>query len=273
MAKGKGKKRKQARAATAGPGGARPEGAAPRPAPAPAPAARKAAAPAPPARRARSFLRTLDDPRTERRYEPRTSFGAVLTVLGMSLGALAVGAGVYGQWLRPWTQKVAPLPFSFWLLGAGAAIFGLLAAVGAKQPLPARVGDAGVGVEKDDGTVERVAWCDVVAIHLGPEGATIESPVSTLAILAAHHPEALKDLVREAAERIDAKVDGELGPLGSGPAGEALELEPAQAMGQRCRASDRLISVEEDARLCGRCGELYHAKGVPPRCLSCDAVL
>ena len=34
-----------------------------------------------------------------------------------------------------------------------------------------------------------------------------------------------------------------------------------------------VIAFEKDARLCGRCGELYHKSGVPYLCLTCDARL
>ena len=48
-----------------------------------------------------SALRTRRIPRKERRYEPRASAVAVISsVVGMSIGAVMLGAGVYGQWLR-----------------------------------------------------------------------------------------------------------------------------------------------------------------------------
>ena len=56
-------------------------------------------------------------------------------------------------------------------------------------------------------------------------------------------------------------------------AGVESVLEPPQLAGLRCAATDRLISFEADARLCGRCGQAYHREGVPAHCKSCDAPL
>ena len=45
-------------------------------------------------------LRTQDDARSERRFEPTASAMAVISTVVMSIGAVLVGAGFYGQWLR-----------------------------------------------------------------------------------------------------------------------------------------------------------------------------
>jgi hypothetical protein len=52
-----------------------------------------------------------------------------------------------------------------------------------------------------------------------------------------------------------------------------IDLEPPQVAGLRCKATDRPITFERDARLCGRCGEVYHKDGAPKRCLTCEAQL
>ena len=54
---------------------------------------------------------------------------------------------------------------------------------------------------------------------------------------------------------------------------QPVTLEPAQVAGQKCKASGKLIAFEKDARLCGRCGEIYHKDSVPKRCEVCDARL
>ena len=54
---------------------------------------------------------------------------------------------------------------------------------------------------------------------------------------------------------------------------DGRRAERAQLAGARCKASDELIAFEKDARLCGRCGEVYHKSHVPDRCLTCDAAL
>ncbi len=73
-------------------------------------------------------------------------------------------------------------------------------------------------------------------------------------------------------ERVQDIPEGKL-PTPDDAAGEVLPLEPPQAAGQRCKATDKLIAFERDARFCGRCGELYHKDGVPKRCLTCSARL
>ncbi|MEZ4310170.1 MAG: hypothetical protein R3F14_19180 [Polyangiaceae bacterium] len=50
-------------------------------------------------------------------------------------------------------------------------------------------------------------------------------------------------------------------------------LDPPRIAGRACKASGQTIAFEKDARLCGRCGELYHKKSVPERCLTCEARL
>ena len=64
------------------------------------------------------LLRTKDDPRKERRYEPKSSPMAVVSVVVMSIGAVLVGAGVYAQWLRG--EELGPLKQAPYLLGGGA---------------------------------------------------------------------------------------------------------------------------------------------------------
>ena len=45
-------------------------------------------------------LKLRSDPRTEKRFEPKSSPSAILSVLAFSVAAVLVGAGTYGQWLR-----------------------------------------------------------------------------------------------------------------------------------------------------------------------------
>jgi hypothetical protein len=70
---------------------------------------------------------------------------------------------------------------------------------------------------------------------------------------------------------VDIKEDALAAP--DDAAGEVATLEPPQVAGLRCKATDKIIAFEADARLCGRCGEVYHKEGVPARCGTCDAAL
>lgn len=223
-----------------------------------------------------SALRLRSDPRKERRYEPKESTAAWISIGGMSVGALLLGGGVYGQWLRAWARhEPEPHKWASWLLLAGALVLMLVAFVGPRAPTPIRVGDAGVGSEKDASDIDRIEWRDVLRIALGGGVLTIESEGNTLSISNKLHAQAVARIVAEARARIPTKVDEidkDLEELDA-DAGEVLPLEAPQVAGARCKASEKLITFEKDARLCGRCGEMYHKDAVPQKCLTCDAKL
>src|SRR5262249_18428024 len=94
------------------------------------------------------------------------------------------------------------------------------------------------------------------------------------------HPQAVARALKEARARIprhmkevevkDVAADAE---KVDDSVGVVVALEPPQVAGLRCKKSDKLIAFERDARLCGRCGELYHKDGVPVRCVTCNARL
>lgn len=221
-----------------------------------------------------SFLRQRSDPRTERRFQPRSTPAAALTMLGGSLGALALGAGIFAQWLR--ADDRGPHPYAPYLLGAGIALLAVVLLFGRWTPRPLRIGDAGVAVEKGAGELERIAWCDVIRLLLSDNALTLHSPGASISIPLAVHPQAAARALSEARTRIPARAeplkDDALPPPDDALA-EVLPLEPPQVAGQRCKSTDKLIAFEADARLCGRCGELYHKDGVPLRCATCDAPL
>lgn len=218
-------------------------------------------------------LRQLSDPRYERRYEPAASAFAIVTVLLFSLGAVALGAGVYAQWLR--NGDAGPHAWALYFLIAGAVLLLGVALFGQGPGRPVRVGDGGVAVERDESNIERIAWCDVSRLLVTDAAVTVQGPGVTIAVPRAIHALAAARVVREARDRIPSKVGDNIqveAPAGGAePAKEPLE--PPQIAGQACKASGKVISFEKDARLCGRCGELYHKSGVPERCLTCDARL
>ncbi len=219
-------------------------------------------------------LRTHDDPRSERRFEPTASVMAVLSTIAMSVGAVLVGAGTYAQWLR--TGDLGPHPAAPYLLAGGAALLIVVALFGQRLARPLRVGDAGVALEKDPGELERLEWRDVTRILLSGGVLSLQGSGTTISVPVAVHRAAAARIFSEASRRIPAKVEGvdgsSLGEADS-QAGEKLMLEPPQVAGQHCKQSDKLIAFEKDGRLCARCGEVYHKDSVPPRCLTCDAQL
>ncbi len=113
-------------------------------------------------------------------------------------------------------------------------------------------------------------------ILVGGDVLTFQGPGSVLAIPLKQHPQAAARAIAEARSRIPAKledVDTSAVPKLQQGSGEVIPLDRAQLAGARCKASDELIAFEKDARLCGRCGEVYHKAHVPDRCLTCDAPL
>ena len=196
----------------------------------------------------------------------------------MAIGSVILGAGVYGQWIRTQVRPelTEPHPYATYLLLGGALLLAAVFLFGPRPVKPIRVGDAGLGLEKEPGEIERLEWRDVTRILLGGDVLTFQSPGSVLAIPIKQHPEAAARAVAEARVRIPGKLEdvdttGVAKP--EDDEGELLPLDPPQLAGARCKASDELIAFEKDARLCGRCGEVYHKSHVPDRCLTCDAAL
>lgn len=218
-------------------------------------------------------LRSLTEPRFERRYEPTTSAFAIGTVLIFSIGAVALGAGVYAQWLRG--GGAGPHPWSMYFLIAGAVLLLAVALFGQTGARPVRVGDGGVAIERDESTVERIAWCDVDRLLVTGDVVTVQGAGVTISVPRGSHALAAARVVREARERISAKA-GDVAAIDT-PAGAAEPakepLDPPQIAGRACKASGKVVAFEKDARLCGRCGELYLKASVPDRCLTCDARL
>jgi hypothetical protein len=226
----------------------------------------------------KSMLRLRKDPRTEWRYAPTGAGSAWITMLGMSIASVLLGAGVYGQWLRSMVRAdvTEPHPYAAYLLLGGALLLGALALFGPRQTRPIRVGDAGVGIEKDATDVERIAWKDVTRILFAADMLTFQGSGAVIAIPMKQHAQAAARALAEAKRRIPAKledVDTSGAPKLDDETGEVVPLEKPQLAGARCKASDELIAFEKDARLCGSCSEVYHKAHVPDRCLTCDALL
>jgi len=221
-----------------------------------------------------SALLTRSTDRSEQRFAPTNSASAALSMLAMSLGALAVGAGVYGKFIRTSMGAAAEAhPWATYLLVGGALLFGAAAFLGAMPAAPMRVGDAGVGVDKG-GVVERLAWYEIDSVDFAAGVLTLRGAGRVLAISQKAHGAAIQRIAAEAKRRLPNKTSDLSGlPAGSSAPGERLALEPVQLAGSRCAASDRIIALEKDGRLCGRCGQRYHKEEVPERCVSCDARL
>jgi hypothetical protein len=209
--------------------------------------------------------------RKERRFEPVRSQVALLTMAGTGIGGLALGMGVYAQWLAVHRLAYAP-----WIVAGGAVVLAAVILWGQLAGAAVRVGDAGIAVERGDAAPIRVAWYEITSISIKNGQAVVESKESTITLRLDEHPSAIAWLVREAEARIPGKMKLEDAQRASLPKtsdadGVVVAVEATQVTGRRCRASDKVITFERDARLCAKCGEIYHVEALPERCLTCDA--
>lgn len=217
------------------------------------------------------WLRDQDAPRSEILYKPASTMDALLGVLVSSGGAVLAGAGFFAQFLR----KDGPHPYAPYLLLGGVAAFVLGLYLSSRAARDVRVGDSGVAVETSKGT-QRIGWHEVEGMGLAAGVLSFRGHGGKLVnISVAAQPHAFARALIEARSRIPARAGQVTSTVKAPPAdaGEKVVLPPPQLAGLRCRASDRLIAFEHDARLCGRCGEVFHKETAPERCPSCDARL
>lgn len=217
------------------------------------------------------WLRDRTDKRTERRFAPKANTSAGLSWILIGLGAAAIGAGFFGQFLR----SAGPHPYSMYLLIGGAIGFALGMVVSSRIVPTIRVGDAGLAVERGDQVLERLGWHEVDAVRHASGVLVFSGAGKIVSITIAEHPDAAAFAIQEGRARIPAQMTDAPESL-PGPAPDASELivlEAPQLAGLRCASSNRLISFEADARVCGRCGQAYHKEDVPKRCVTCDARL
>jgi hypothetical protein len=226
--------------------------------------------------RVRAAVRRLDEPLDEWRFEPKATPRAIAAVVLLSVGGVALGAGVYGEWFR--AAELGVSPYALLLMVAGALMLGGYALLGRHLPAVVRVGDLGIGVERSRSDVERTAWHEVRAVELGADLLGVELEGSKLTFSVAEHAPAIRRLLAEATERIPKRVRARLeerrriGEPASGE-GELVEGEPPQVAGQRCASSGKELTFEKDTRRCARCGALYDKECVPALCKGCDATL
>ncbi len=210
--------------------------------------------------------------RTERRFVPEaTHTSRFAGGLGM-LGSLALGAGVYGQWVSETPVSYASALVTVGAIGLGAGLW-----LGGASAFPVRAGDAGVAIERGS-EVTRILWCDMEEIQLAGGDLVVKSPGLTIGIPVGAHPRATAFIIAEAERRLPkiVKVDeaGKRGiPLATQPGGEEVPVTGDQVAGRRCAATNKIISFERDARLCLNCAQVYHKDNVPKTCATCGADL
>jgi hypothetical protein len=231
------------------------------------------------AKKTKSAKRAKTRERREQRFEPRASANPLVVYLLGGIGAIAMGAGTWGEFgslVRadgPESFKYAP-----YILAVGAVLVGIAIWIGTSGEPRLRVGDSGLAIERAGVrrmpwyAVERVGWSDGAVRVTGKD----ETDASmTLVASLTSHPQAAAWIVKEARERVPAVVDlGEDAtiPEARAGAGETFALEPPYVVGKHCAASGKIIAYEPDARVCPRCERVYHKAHVPESC-ACGASL
>src|SRR5438105_494637 len=95
--------------------------------------------------------------RFERRFVPASTMDYRIVYGVGGLGAIGLGAGFWGQWAFSMAALTEPVPYSMWVLAAGAVILGIAIWIGTSGETIVRVGSAGAGEEKS-GNVRRIPW-------------------------------------------------------------------------------------------------------------------
>jgi hypothetical protein len=231
------------------------------------------------AKKTKTSKREKTRERRERRFDPQGSTNARIVYLVGAIGAIAMGAGAWGQFgALVHEGGPEPLKFAPYILAVGALLVGGAIWIGTSGDPAIRVGDAGLAVEK--GGVRRMPWYEVERIEWREETVRVTGKddmgiAMTIAAKLKSHPQAAAWIVKEARERIPAVVDvpedASL-PDPRASAGESLALEPPQVVGRHCAASGKVIAFEPDARLCPRCERVFYKTSVPATC-DCGASL
>lgn len=207
--------------------------------------------------------------RKERRFSPEQTYSSGAAVAGGMLGALALGAGVWGQWISENPPGYAP-----YLFGGGALVLGAALWFGDAGAVPVRLGDAGIALER--GTeLTRVAWCDLETVEVSGKQLIVKGKASTFTIPIAAHPKAAAWILAEGTRRVPEAMNVKKSDLTGLPEpkdvdGELVALEGVQVAGRHCAATGKPIAFERDARLCPNCAQVYLKDAVPKQCVSCE---
>ena len=219
--------------------------------------------------------------RTERRFVPQTTMNPIVIYAIGAVGALVLGAGVWGQFGNLMRKtELEPLTYAPWLLAGGAVLVGVAIWIGTSTEAAVRVGVAGIAEER--GQTRRMPWWNVEDVSGAADlivvrGKDESGADMTIRFTRRALPGALAWVVREARERAPEVVelsDDVVESIGkaSKDAGEIVPCPPLQVVGRRCWDSDTIISYEPDARVCPRCERVYHKDHVPKSC-ECGASL
>jgi hypothetical protein len=185
------------------------------------------------------------------------------------VGALAAGAGVWGQWISENPHGYAPF-----LFGGGAVALGAALWFGDAGAVPVRIGDAGIALERGS-ELTRLAWCDLETIEVVGKQLMARGKNVSFGIPIAAQPKAVAWILAEGTRRVPDVMNVKQSELKTLPEpkdldGELVPLEGVQVAGRHCAASNKTIAFERDARLCPNCAQVYLKDEVPKKCVTCE---
>jgi hypothetical protein len=221
---------------------------------------------------AKKKKKTSKRERKERRFTPEQTYSSRVAVgVGMA-GALAAGAGVWAQWISANPPSYAPFLFGGGALALGGALW-----FGDAGAVPARVGDAGIALERGS-ELSRIAWCDLESVTIDNQQLVAKGKRATIALPVLAHPKAVAWILAEGTRRVPNVMNVKRSELQNLPEpkdldGELMVVEGLQVTGRNCAASNKPIAFERDARLCPNCGQVYLKDEVPKTCVTCEQEL
>lgn len=196
-----------------------------------------------------------------------------VSLVGMA-GCLALGAGCYGLWILSPAFEGAS-----WIVAAGGVGLGVALWFGQPPETAVSVGDSGIAIENGRDTF-RFRWFELKTVRVEGTRLILESEKQTLSFTLPANRNAASLLLKEAALRVPETLDVDAAITQSLPSPEEAKAEAQkgdladdQLTGSRCAASKKTINLEEDARLCPRCGLIFHKEKLPAQCSGCQAAL
>lgn len=210
--------------------------------------------------------------RKEHRFATQATYIAPVVAASGMVGSLLLGAGVFGFWILD-----PPLSYASYLVAAGGLGLGGALWFGQPSETAVAVGDAGIAVE-DGSEVIRVPWHALERLSIAGGSLVARSAGTTLRFSLGANAKAAAWALKEAAERVPSVLDVDQSaakklPKPSQSDGLEQLVKDDQVAGGRCASSKKPIQFEEDARICPRCGQIYHKDSVPETCVTCGAEL
>jgi hypothetical protein len=207
--------------------------------------------------------------RKERRFSPEQTYSSGAAVGAGMLGALALGAGVWAQWISETPHGFAP-----YLFGGGALVLGASLWFGDAGAVPVRLGDAGIALERST-ELTRLAWCDLETVEVSGKQLLVKGKGASFSIPIAAQPKAVAWILAEGTRRVPDAMNVKKATLTDLPEpkdvdGELVALEGVQVAGRSCAATGKPIAFERDARLCPNCAQVYLKDAVPKQCVTCE---